>query len=217
MTKTLYQNSPFGIASAYPWLTKADTKYNDNGVYKVGLVLSGEEAQAFKAKVDTASEASLERYFEAEEAKGKKVTPALRKQWKVYHPYSVEEDDAGNPTGYIEFRFKQNAKIKLKDGTVKDVKIAVMDASGKKEVKRPVFGGSELRIMFTFRDIVMVTAKEVGVQLAFGRVQVKTLAENSGGGGNGFDAVEGYTEGDEGHDEGEQPGEASQGNVSGDF
>lgn len=213
MSKTLYQNTPFGIASEFPWLTKADTKYNANGVYKLGLVLSGKEAEELAARVDVASQASLERYFEE-----KKMAPKDRKAWKTYKPYTRETDDAGDPTGYIVFRFKQNAKIKLKDGTVKDVKISVKDASGRKEVTKPVFGGSELRVMYTFRDIVMVTSREVGVQMAFGSVQVRKLSESTGGAG-GFDAVEGYEEPDEAEGEanGTSAPEAGQGNVDGDF
>ena len=215
-TKSIYQNTPFGIATGFPWLTKADTKYNEQGVFKCNLTLGGPEAQALKAKVDTACAAALERYFEE-----KKLDAKTRKGWKVYRPYTEDTDDAGAPTGYIEFRFKQNAVLKLKDGTTKKVKIAVMDATNKKEVTRPVFGGSELRIQFTMRDIVMTSAREVGIQLAFGRVQVKKLAESGTGGANGFDAVEGYTEDDSTDGEGGSPssskGDNQQDSTDGDF
>lgn len=193
-SNTVYYTSPFGTAN-HPWLNKADTKFNLDGVFKLGLVLSGAEAQAMKERVDAASAAALERYFEE-----KKITkPSDRKKWSTYVPYTAEEDDAGNPTGFIEFKFKQNAKLKLKDGTVKELTISILDASGKKNIRKPVFGGSELRVNYTMRDIVMGTSFMVGVQLAFGRVQVKKLAESTMGGS--FDAVEGYTEGEDDADE----------------
>lgn len=211
-SNTVYYNSPFGLA-VHPWLNKPDTKYNtDGGVFKLGLVLSGAEAQAMKERVDAASAASLERYFEE-----KKLTkPSDRKKWSTYVPYVAEEDDAGNPTGFIEFKFKQNAKLKLKDGTIKELSISILDASGKKNIRKPVFGGSELRVNYTMRDIVMGTSFMVGVQLAFGRVQVKKLAESTMGGG--FDAVEGYTEGED-EEEGQTQQQSSSTNqsTSGDY
>lgn len=210
-SNTVYYTSPFGLA-VHPWLNKADTKFNADGVYKLGLVLSGEEAQAMKERVDAGSAAALERYFEE-----KKLTkPSDRKKWSTYVPYVVEEDDAGNPTGFIEFKFKQNAKLKLKDGTTKELSISILDASGKKNIRKPVFGGSELRVNYTMRDIVMGTSFMVGVQLAFGRVQVKKLAESTMGGG--FDAVEGYTEGED-EEEGQTQQQSSSTNqsTSGDY
>ena len=36
--------TPKGVAK-YPWLTKADTKFNPDGVYKTDLLISSEEAE----------------------------------------------------------------------------------------------------------------------------------------------------------------------------
>jgi hypothetical protein len=188
----VYINSPFGIAQ-HPWLTKADTAFDADGVFKVGLVLGGEDAQSFKALVDKEAQAAMDRYFQ--EGDGSKLPAKERKAWQLYAPLKVDTDEDDNPTGFIEFRFKQRAKLKLKDGTVKLVKIAVLDASGSKDLRKPVFGGSELRVRFTFRDVVMKTTKQVGVQLSFVGVQVRKLAEMERT--SGFDAVEGYTETDQ--------------------
>lgn len=196
MSKT-YRLSPFGIA-IHPWLNKPDTKFNKDGVYKLDLRLDGPEATALKEQVEAAANAAYEAYFEDDSERGGKSIPVKdRKNWKVYLPFEVDEDDQGNPTGYIVFTFKQNAKIKLKDGTVKDIIVPIKDASGKKAVHKPVFGGSELRVMFTFRDIPMKSLKQVGVQLALAQVQVKNL-KTSGQGGPDFDQVEGYEEEDDG-------------------
>jgi len=189
---TTYHTSPFGIAQ-HPWLNKADTKYNADGVFKVSLVIGGSEAQAFKDQLDAEAKAALERFWESDE--GKKVAAKDRKSWKVYAPYVADTDDEGNETGYFVFRFKQNQKLKLKDGTTKVLKIGIKDASGKKEVAKPIFGGTELRVMYTLRDIVMKSDKQVGVQLAFGQVQVRKLADTQAGGS--FEEVEGYHEADE--------------------
>lgn len=189
---THYQVSPFGEA-IHPWLSKADTKFNEGGVFKSGLSVGGPEAIAFQAKVDAAIVEALARFWESDE--GKKVPPKEKKLWKAYNPYKVDTDDNDNPTGYIVFQFKQNQTLKLRDGTVKLVKIGIKDASGKKDQLAPVFGGSEIRLMFTFRDVLLKKDKTVGVQLAFAQVQVRKLAASSGG--PSFDAVDG----DEAQDE----------------
>lgn len=186
MAKSTYYDSPFGVA-VYPHLNKPDSKFNaDRPLYKTGLRLEGEAAQRMKEKVDEAAQAAFDEFME--EGDGKGMTPGERKKLSVYHPYTVEEDDNGNPTGAIVFDFKQNAQIKLRDGTVKDIVIGVYDAAGK-EMHKLVRGGSEIRVNYSMRPIPMKSLKQVGVRLDFSRVQVRKLAEGNGG---GFGAVDGY-------------------------
>lgn len=197
-----YKFSPFGTFN-HPWVNKPDTKFNADGVFKCGLVLGGKDAQSLKETIAAASEAALERFWETED--GKRIPAKERKQWTVYYPFTEEEDDNENLTGYIEFDFKQNAKIKLKDGTVKDVKVGIKDAQNK-DVHRPVYSGSEGRVMFTMRDIPMKSLKQVGVRLDMAAVQVTKLQDSSG---PGFGTVEGgYSESEQAHaaDERDQAG-----------
>lgn len=189
MAKNVYQDSPFGIA-VFPHLNKPDSKFNpDHPLFKVKLRLEGASAQALKEKVDAAADAAFADYFENGE--GKMMTPAERKKLSVYRPYVEEEDDEGHPTGAILFEFKQNATIKLKDGTVKTIEIGLYDAAGN-PMHKIVRGGSEIRVNYSMRPIPMKSLKQVGVRLDFGRVQVRKLAEGNGGGG--FGAVEGYVD-----------------------
>lgn len=194
-----YYDSPFGIA-VHPWINKPDTKFNEDGVYKAGLRLGGPEAIALKEKVDAQAEA----YFNETTAE---MTAGERKKWSLYVPYEVEEDDEGNPTGFIVFDFKQNAKIRQKDGSTKDVVIGIKDARNN-DMHKPVFGGSELRIRYSFRGIKMASTKQAGIRLDFAMVQVRKLAQGSGGGG--FGVVDGYTE-----DQSDGFGSVSEGNTSG--
>lgn len=192
MAKTTYYDSPFGIA-VYPHLNKPDAKFNpDRPLFKVDLKLDGEDAQRLKEKVDEAAQAAFDAFFETGE--GKNMTAGERKKIEVYHPYTIEEDSDGNPTGAILFEFRQNAQIKLRDGTVKDIVIGLYDAAGT-EMHKLVRGGSIIRVNYSMRPIPMKSLKKVGVRLDFGRVQVKKLAEGNSG---GFGAVDGYV------DDGEQ-------------
>lgn len=209
-SKTVYQPSPFGIGQ-HLWCNKADTKFNDAGVFKAPVLMSGAKAQKFKEEVDAEAQA----YFEEITSE---MTPAERKKWSIYYPYEELEDDDGNKTGDIVFHFKQNATIRLKDGTTKAVKIGIQDSAGK-DMHKPLFFGTELRVMFAYRGIKMVSTKQAGVRLDFSMVQVLKLGK--AGGGKGFGAVEGgYV--DDGDHPDEDGGEAqtsgsSSGAVDGDY
>ena len=170
----VYRNSPFLILG-YGWISRADTKYNADGVFKAPSVgdLSDPAVIAFKELIDAEVEAARDRIIEE-----RKLTPAEAKKVKLYHPYAILEDDNGNPTGKIRFDFKQNQTLKLKDGTEKKVVIGVKDGRNN-DVHKPVLSGSEIRVRYSFRDIFMQSTKEAGTRLDFAMVQVKKLS--SGG------------------------------------
>lgn len=197
--KATYELSPFGQLD-HPWINKADTKFvkeGEPGVFHLGLILEGPDALAFKQLVTEAADKAREEYFESEQ--GQKVPQRLRASWEPFYPYEVDEDEQGNATGYIKFKFKQNSVIKLKDGTLKTLTIGIKDSKGK-PVTRPVFHGSEGRIMFTLRPILTPVnpkdkTRQIGVQLSLAQVQVTKMAEREG---PSFGAVAGgYEEGGE--------------------
>lgn len=175
-----YYSSPLGIGR-YTWVNKPDTKFNSDGVFKTDLMLEGDVALEMKAKIDVQVEEALNAYTED-------MKPVDRKKWSPYHPYEVEEDDDGNPTGRIFFKFRQNAVIKLKDGTTKKVVIGIYDASDKASSVQ-VYSGSKMRVRYSMRAIPLKSSKEVGIRLDFFMVQVVELAGRSESGG--FGAVEG--------------------------
>lgn len=210
MAARTYQMSPFGVA-VHPWINKPDTKFNELGLYKVGLLLSGPEAIAFKEAIDRAAQEGFDTIMQEMADQSKAFTPGERKKWSLYVPYEEKEDADGNKTGDIEFDFKQNAKIKLRDGSTKDVTIAIKDANNS-DMHKPVFGGSVLRTMFAFRPIKMTSSKQAGVRLDFAAVQVRQLGTGAGGGFN-FGVVEGgYTE-----DQEDQEHAAAEGAAAGDY
>jgi hypothetical protein len=204
-TKTVYKTSPFGEA-IHPWINKADTKFNEAGLFKVDHLVTGAEAQAQKAEIDKAAEAAFEE-MTAE------MTAGERKKFTIYRPYEVQEDDDGNPTGAIVFNYKQNATIRLKDGTTKNIKISIQDAKGN-DTSVAIYGGSIIRVMYSMRPIKMAGTKQIGVRLDFSMVQVKKLGKGSGG--KGFGAIEDI----EDDDFVSTPGDnapASNGSVDGDY
>jgi hypothetical protein len=184
--KTVYRDSPVGIA-VHPWINNPDVKFNAEGLFKSPLLLRGADAEKLMESIKKEAEAAFEDLTQ-------EMSPGERKKWKLYLPFQEVEDDQGNPTGDVKFDFKQNAKIKLRDGTTKDVKIAVYDAAGNDIVNcPPIFSGSQLRVRYSMRPIKMVSTKQAGVRLDFSSVQIKKLMGGTGAGGFGkLDGDDGY-------------------------
>ncbi len=189
--KKQYYHSAIGKLQ-HPWVNKPDTKFNADGLYKAPLVLSGAAAQKLKAEVDEKAQAFFDEYAEEKGWNGSE-----RKKWSLALPYEELEDSDGNPTGEIVFKFKQNAKIKLKDGTVKEVKIGLYDSQDN-EMHKPVWSGSEGRVAYSYRLSVITASKQVGARIDFSKVQITKLASGSaGGGGFGGTVEDGYVEEDD--------------------
>ena len=173
--------SPAGTA-VYPWITKADTKFNPGGDYRTGLRMPIEVAQPLIDKLEAIRQEAL-----AESKKTKKKPP---KEGNL--PWSPVYDDEGNETGEIEFKFKTKASITTKEGKTINKVIKCVDAK-----KQPldesisIYGGSVLKV--AFQPIAYdVAAVGVGLSLRMVAVQVLELVEG-GGGGNFFDEEDGYS------------------------
>lgn len=181
-----YDVSP-ALDFRYPWINKADTEYNKDGLFHVDGVgrLADQEIIDLKASLDEAVDKAFADLT-------KDMKPGELKKWSKLYPYEMDEDDEGNETGYIVFKFKQNAKIKLKDGSTKNVKIGIRD-SDDKLVSAQVFNGTIGRVMYSERAIKVASSFKIGVRLDFAQVQIIELASGSGG---GFGKVEGGFKGE---------------------
>jgi hypothetical protein len=172
--------SPIGEFTGFVWINKPDTKFNDDGVYKVDLTLEGDDAERLKDIIEAAAKTHLAEHTD-------EMPPAKAKKWSLYVPFDEEEDEAGEPTGRTTFHFKQNAKIRSKSGEVKDIAIEIRDSKDN-IINVPVFSGCEGRIMFSVRGIEMSSTSQAGVRLDFYKVQITKLAK--GGSSKGFGAVD---------------------------
>lgn len=175
---TVYKDSPYGEA-IYPHLNAPDTKFDERGTggeYKVDLAIEGEEGAALFNIVSAASQKAFDDWM-ADEKGGLKLPKLKREEFKVYCPARQERDEnTGEPTGRYIFDFRQNARIKLKDGTFKDIQIGLYDRTGKGVVTKGIWSGSILRVRYSLRAIPMPGLKQVGVRLDFAAVQVRKLA-----------------------------------------
>lgn len=102
--------SPKGTA-AYAWLTKADTKFNPEGVYKTSLVVPIKEAEPFIEAIKNAY---------VEELGSKKLAKA-----NLSHEVNEEE-------GTVTFKFKSKQKPKLFDSKGKPITADISVGNGSK-------------------------------------------------------------------------------------
>ena len=196
--------SPIGTF-VHPWITKADTKFNADGLFHSDLDVSAEAASNTMEAIRGAAEAALAEHTD-------KMSPAQAKKWSVYLPFEeLEDEETGEPTGTVRFQFKQNAKIKTRDGNVKQVSIEVRDGADK-VVSIPVFNGDKGRIMFSMRPIVIAQSMKAGVRLDFYKVQV---TEKGSGSSQGFGAVDGAYVADDRKTSDDYEGPAEGGNEEG--
>lgn len=176
MSGTVYKDSPFGEA-IYPHLNKPDTKFDERGTggeFKVDLAIDGDKGgeELFNV-VSAASQEAFDNWM-ADEKGGAKLPKLKRDEFKVYCPARPERDEnTGEPTGRYIFDFRQNAKIKLKDGTFKAITVGLWGSTGKDAVTRGIWSGSIIRVRYALRAIPMPGLKQVGVRLDFASVQVR--------------------------------------------
>ena len=168
-----------GIAR-YPWLNYPDDQYSKPGDYKLGLILTKEQAAPLIKKIqDTISKAK-------ELANGKKTKAAAL-------PYREELDDQDQPTGNLVFNFKQKSKINLKDGTQADMKPMVVDAKGRRLTNEQIWGGTKCKVSALLIPYFMA-GNGYGCSLRLKAVQIIDLVSGKDGdmGKHGFKEEKGY-------------------------
>lgn len=157
--------TPKGIAQ-YPWLSKPDTKFSEEGDYKVNLVLSKQDALPILKQINEVYAENYEK--EVKKANGKEVK-------KATPPYAEQFNDAGQPTGNVILRFKSKAAYKP----------AIFDAKGIPMIESNIWGGSELKINGSVAPY-FTSLIGAGVALRLRAVQVIQYVEGGSGSADRF-------------------------------
>ena len=166
--------TPKGLA-VWPWLNEPDRKFDSDGQYKVNLQLSQEDAQEF---IDKLEEIHKEHYKNTCESEGK------TKLKKAPLPLIEVEDDAGNPTGDVQVKFKLKAQYEY-DGKKISQRPVLMDAK-RQPMTETIGGGSTIRVGCEVYPYYTATIG-VGLSLRCKVVQVLELKEFSPDSATGFD------------------------------
>jgi len=163
--------TPKGIAQ-YPWLSKPDTKFNEEGVYKVDLIIPKADAIPLLKQINEVFAENVDK--ETKKAKGQDIQ-------KAKPPYSEELDEAGQPTGNVVLRFKSKYKP------------SVFDAKGIPMVDSSIWGGSELKVSGSIAPY-FTSMIGAGVSLRLSGVQVIQYVDGGSGSADrfGFKEEAGY-------------------------
>lgn len=196
MAKKKYEKitSPIGRAN-YPYLNTPDTKFKEEGEYKVDLILDKVEDAQFLG----ALKARAEKAFEAAKVDLKKKNKHGQvKNLQPYVPYEELYDNEGNTTGEVKVKLKTKALIKRSDGSSFELKPDLFDSAGKPLDREEViiYSGSKIRANFTPAPFYSAAINKAGISLRLNAVQVIELSEgNSASADNyGFGVVDdGFT------------------------
>jgi hypothetical protein len=185
--------SPAG-EMGFAHLFRPNTKFNADGTYSAELILSGDEAENFKALITKyATEGKAQKLADAKDGAEKKKI----EKYELYVPFKPEEDKDGTETGRTIFNFKNDAKGKRKDGSTFEFKPDVVDAKRNVVSAKVRLGrGSTIKVAFApSYPWANPSTKSVGVSFRLKAVQVIKLVEYTGGGAAAFGEEQGYESG----------------------
>jgi hypothetical protein len=186
--------TPKGVA-VFPHLHAPDTKFDADGVYKLGIRLDADTAEAvmdaIRAELPKA-QAKLDEALSKEKAANKRKDYSLNDE-----PWSVDDD------GNVTFNVKMNARVtSKKDGKTYDLRPQLFDAKGRPiKFGTRIGGGSTVRVALELVPYFMASTKTAGISLRLVAVQVielRTFSADAGafgfGAEEGFDSTEGGAE-----------------------
>ena len=165
--------TPKGYA-VWPWLNEPDSRW-DKPEYKVSLKMTNEDGAELLEKLQEFYKSG---YMEEAKKQGK------QRLKKAPMPWSEVEDDQGNLTGEIQFKFKNRASYEY-EGKVVENRVVLKDRHGQ-IVESRIGSGSLIRVGFE-PYVWHVASMGVGMTLRVKAVQVLELVEYNGGGGDDFD------------------------------
>lgn len=176
-------------------LNKPNTKFKkETGEYSCKIRVSPESVKELKAQLEALATESRESL-----AKEKNAGKILK--YKLFTPFTAEEDSDGNPTGSLIFTAKISGMQGPEGEKTNRPPPPLFDAALKPIVQRPMLGrGSKVRISFAARPMVAEAAKIAGVTASLMAVQViSVVTATRDAAGYGFSAVEdGFTDDSEG-------------------
>lgn len=171
MNKTF--TTPKGVAY-YPYISAPDTKFDEEGHYKVNLCIPKEEAEPIIEQIKGELVAGIKALKEAKPNAKIKQAP---------FPFEDELDDDEEPTGNVIIKFKSKAAYKP----------AIFDSKGTPMMRSNIYAGSILKVngSIAFYNSPAVGA---GVTLRLRAVQVIEYVEGAVGATKfGFGEESGFT------------------------
>jgi hypothetical protein len=135
----------------YPWLTRADTRYDPDGVFQTKLLLPFEGAQGLIARLE-----GIRSDFIATLDKPKST-------YTVADVFEDELDDDGEATGNVLFRFKLKAKVTPREGDAFTQSPILVMADDGSAVAAPIYGGTMAKIKGQVVPYTNASSKSLGL------------------------------------------------------
>lgn len=178
--------TPAGEA-VFPWVTKADTMHDKDGIYHVDVSVPFEAAQDLIAKLERVRD---EFVATLPVAKQKALAPRqvyIDELTRPEYPEGASDEEKkrirenweGEPTGNAIFRCKMKAKFRNADGDVFEQAPVVVLAETGEKIEVPVYSGSILRVKGQIIPYTNAAAGVVGVTLRMKAVQVLELVSGT--------------------------------------
>lgn len=187
--------SPVGMA-VFPWISKSDTRFDADGVYKTSLAVPFEEAQGFIAALEKARDAFIATLDVAQQQQYTAAPVYVDEMSRPkFEPDATDEEKAAikktflpEPTGNVLFKFKLNSKVTPRDPDKEPFTQApvVVGAADGVAITEPVYNGSVIRVRGQIAPYTSAASKVAGLTLRMKAVQVIELVSGSGGGNSGF-------------------------------
>ena len=185
--------SPAGEA-VFPWITRADTEHDANGVFHTDLSVPFEEAQDFIAQLEKARDSFVQTL---PVNKQKSLTPRpvyFEEMTRPDYPEGATKEQKaeiraawdGEPTGNVIFRFKLKNNVTPQSGETFTQTPVVVDDSTGEDIEGAVYGGSIIRVKGQIVPYTNAAAGIVGVTLRMKAVFVIEQVGGSGGDGSDF-------------------------------
>ncbi len=158
----------------YPWLTRADTRYEPDGVFQTKLLVpfDSPDTQELIARL----EGTLTAFVGTLDDK-------VRNTYTLAKVYENDTDDEGVETGNVLFKFKlkNHVTTRAKD-TFTQTPVLIMADDGSR-VEAPIYGGTMARIKGQIVPYTSGKDKIAGLTLRLRSVQVHELVSGGGDGG----------------------------------
>jgi len=158
----------------YPWLTRADTRYDPDGVFQTKLLLPFDFAptQELIARLEGVRDSFIQTLDTDKQAS---YIPA--------NVFENERDEEGAFTGNVLFRFKLKNHVTPKEGDTFTQTPVLVFAEDGAAVSAPIYGGTMARLKGQVVPYTNAASKAVGVTLRLRSVQVHELVSGGGDGG----------------------------------
>jgi len=182
--------SPVGEA-VFPWITRADTEHDSNGVYHTDLSVPFEEAQDFIATLEKARDDFIQT-LPINKQKSLIPRPVYNEELTrpEYPENSTKEQRAeiraawnGEPTGNVLFRFKLKANVVPREGEPFSQSPIIVDDNTGEGIEGALYGGSIIRVKGQIVPYTNAAAGIVGITLRMKAVFVVEQVGASGGDG----------------------------------